>query len=291
MPLKNADTEMTRNTMAVTGRKTISRGTRAAEGRGEVNDFSEVIFMREIRDRQAAGRKERERMYREEMEMEMEKKKMNGKEIDREGKSWFDWERWGISVGLVLFNILFAIPVAYIIAKYAVPAPWRWMGFILSHHALLACGYEIAMDFKERVEDMERREMEEQRELQQWDDVVERLERLLEESRRNRRVMEGVEVGIAGCVEDGLEEGEEREGEKREREVDVARRRVGEKIRELEGLEKRGVMIDRALLGVLKKERLELLYETTNRSNAGMMNKWAGKSWKELCDAEGILKY
>ncbi|TEY57495.1 hypothetical protein BOTCAL_0217g00060 [Botryotinia calthae] len=276
---------MTRNTMAVTGRKTISGGARAAEG--GANDHSELDLIREISDRQVAERKERERKYGE--EMEMEKKKMDGREIDREEKSWFDWEKWGLSVGLVLFNILFAIPIAYVIAKYAVPAPWRWMGFILSHHTLLACGYEIEMDFKERIEGMERREAEEQRELQQWDDVVERLEMLLEESKRNRRVMEGVEVGIAGCMEDGEDGGMETKGMKRE--IDVARKRVGEKIKELEGLEKRGVMIDRALLGALKKERLELLYETTSRSNADMMGKWSGKSWKELCDAEGILKY
>ncbi|TGO21711.1 hypothetical protein BPAE_0204g00060 [Botrytis paeoniae] len=272
---------MTKNTMAITGRKVSFEGVRAAGREGDGNDYSELDRMREIRDRGVEERKERERLYRE----EMEKKKEDGKEIEKEEKVWVHWERWGLSVWLVLFNILFAFPVAYLIAKYAIPAPWRWAVFILSHHALLACAYEFAMDVQERMMGMAIREAEEERELEQWDDVVAKLEGVLEESRRNRRVMEGVEVGI-GAVKDEGEEGEE----EREREIDTARKRVGEKIRELEGWEKRGVRIDRGLLRALKRERHELVYETTSFSHEDTKSMWFGKSWKELCDAEGVLK-
>ncbi|KAF7959618.1 hypothetical protein EAE96_001234 [Botrytis aclada] len=218
----------------------------------------------------------------------MTKKKEGEREIDREEKVWVNWERWGLSVWLVLFNMLFAIPVAYLIAKYATPAPWRWVVFILSHHALLACAYEFAMDVQERMVNMAMREAEEERELEKWDDVVAQLEKVLEESRRNRRVMEGVVEGMGGDGEEHAS-GEE-EGEKREREIVTARKRVGEKISELEGWEGRGVRIDRALLRALKRERHELLFETTSFSKEDMESVWLGKSWKELCDVDGVLK-
>lgn len=192
------------------------------------------------------------------------------------------------SIHPVLFNISFAIPVAYVIAKYAIPAPWRWAVFILSHHALLLCAYEFAMDVQERMVGTAIREAEEERELEQWDDVVAKLEGVLGESRRNRRVMEGVVVGMGA-----LEEEEEEftgEKEKRQREIDMARKRVGEKIRELERWEKRGARIDRELLSALKKESHELRYETTYFSREDTKSVWFGKSWKELCDAEGVLK-
>ncbi|TGO43405.1 hypothetical protein BHYA_0001g00340 [Botrytis hyacinthi] len=203
--------------MAVTGRKVSLGGVRAAEGNGGGNDYSELDRMRESRDREVEERKERERLYRE----EMKKKKEGGKEIEEQEKVWVHWERWGLSVWLdypgnsmnsanlyahpVIFNIFFAIPVAYVIAKYAIPAPWRWAVFILSHHALLLCAYEFAMDVQERVVGMAIREAEEERELEQWDDVVAKLETVLEESRRNRRVMEGVVVGIGAVGDEGDE--------------------------------------------------------------------------------------
>ncbi|TGO65612.1 hypothetical protein BOTNAR_0076g00060 [Botryotinia narcissicola] len=275
---------MTKNTMAVTGRKVSFGGVRAAEGDGggDGNDYSELDRMRESRDRGIEERKERERLYRE----EMKKKKEGGKEIEEEEKVWVHWERWRLSFWLVIFNIFFAIPVAYVIAKYAIPAPWRWSVFLLSHHALLLCAYEFAMDVQERMVGMAIREAEEERELKQWDDVVAKLETVLEESRRNRRVMEGVVVGI------GAMEGEEVKGEKekRRREIGTARKRVGEKINELEGWEKRGVRIDRELLSALKKERHELWYETTYSSLEDTKSVWFRKLWRELCDAEGVLK-
>ncbi|KAF7899754.1 hypothetical protein EAF00_004090 [Botryotinia globosa] len=268
--------------MAVMGRKVSFGGMRAAEGDGDGDEYSELDRMRESRDRGVEERKERERVYRE----EKKKKKEGGKEIEEEEKVWVHWERWGLSFWLVIFNLFFAIPVAYVIAKYATPAPWRWAVFILSHHALLLCAYEFAMDVQERMVGMAMREAEEERELEQWDDVVAKLEMVLEESRRNRKVMEGVVVGI-GALEEEEAAGEK---EQRQREIGTARKRVGEKIGELEGWEKRGVRIDRELLGALKKERHELCYETTFVSPEDKKSVWFRKSWRELCDAEGVLK-
>ncbi|KAF7881651.1 uncharacterized protein EAF02_006339 [Botrytis sinoallii] len=189
---------MTKNRMAVTGRKASSFGGVPAAGReGEGTVYSELDRMREIRDRGEEMKK---------------KKKQGAKEVEEEEKVWVHWERWGLSVWLVIFNIIFAIPVSYLIAKYAIPAPWRWAVFILSHHALLACAYEFAMNVKERMVEMAIREAEEERELEQWDDVVAQLEGVLEESRRNRRVMEGVVEGMGGV---GDEEESEEEVEER----------------------------------------------------------------------------
>ncbi|KAF7930361.1 uncharacterized protein EAE98_004761 [Botrytis deweyae] len=185
--------------MAVTGRKASSFGGVPAAGReGDGIVYSELDRMREIRDRGE--------------EMKKKKKKQGAKEVEEEEKVWVHWERWGLSVWLVIFNIIFAIPVSYLIAKYAIPAPWRWAVFILSHHALLACAYEFAMNVKERMVEMAIREAEEERELEQWDDVVAQLEGVLEESRRNRRVMEGVVEGMGGV---GDEEESEEEVEER----------------------------------------------------------------------------
>ncbi|KAF7933072.1 uncharacterized protein EAE97_008839 [Botrytis byssoidea] len=270
--------------MALTERKVSFGGVHAAEGDGggNGNDYSELDRMRESRDRGIEERNERERLYRE----EMKKKKEGRKEIEEEEKLWVHWERWRLSFWLVIFNLFFAIPVAYIIAKYAIPAPWRWSVFLLSHHALLLCAYEFAMNVQERMVGMAIREAEEERELEQWDDVVAKLETVLEESRRNRRVMEGVVVEI-GALEEEDVTGEK---EKRRREICTARKRIGEKISELEGWEKRGVRIDRELLGALKKERHELWYETTFVSPEDTKSVWFRKSWRELCDADGVLE-
>ncbi|KAF7909672.1 uncharacterized protein EAF01_003390 [Botrytis porri] len=271
--------------MAVKGGKGSSKSVRAVEREGDdnENDFSELDRMRESRDR---GVEERERLYREEMKKKMKKEDGNVRDIEREEKGWVLWERWRLSVWLVLFNILFAIPLAYLIAKFAIPAPWRWTAFILSHHALLACAYEFAMVVQERRVDMEIREEKEERELRKWDEVVEVLEGVLEESRRNRRVVVGVE-GEIGEVGGENEEGGSGEEEERKRDFDVnvARKGVGEKIMELEGWEKK-----EELLSVLKKERHELLYETTCSSVEDTKSVWFGKSWRELCGAEGVLR-
>ncbi|TGO58476.1 hypothetical protein BCON_0054g00060 [Botryotinia convoluta] len=85
---------MTKNTMAVTGRNVSFGGVRAAGREGD--DYSELDRMKEIRDRGVEERKERERLYRE----EMKKKKEGGKEIEKEEKVWVHWERWGLSVWL-----------------------------------------------------------------------------------------------------------------------------------------------------------------------------------------------
>lgn len=90
-----------KNTMAVSGRKSSSGGVRAAEGdvNGGGNDYSELDRMRESRDRGVEERKERERLYRE----EMKKKKEGGKEVEEEENAWVHWERWGLSVWLGMF--------------------------------------------------------------------------------------------------------------------------------------------------------------------------------------------
>ncbi|CAD6444052.1 d5663afe-cbec-472c-a4d6-4351921fa516-CDS [Sclerotinia trifoliorum] len=111
----------------------------------------------------------------------------NGEEKndDRQGnkaKGWINWEKWGLSIGFVLFNILVAFPLAYLIAKYIVSSPWQWITFILSHHLILAASYETTMNMRDRII----REEEDKLEIEKWDEVVRELEDALRDSRRGR---------------------------------------------------------------------------------------------------------
>ncbi|QSZ37415.1 hypothetical protein DSL72_009513 [Monilinia vaccinii-corymbosi] len=114
-------------------------------------------------------------------------------------RGWINWDRWGVCVGFVLSNILLFIPLAYLIATHLIPAPWRWMGFIVCHHVMLTAGYEVAMDIRDGWVE----EMEGEAELERWDRVVEGLEAMLEGSRRGtgrERLVVGAEADAVARV-------------------------------------------------------------------------------------------
>ncbi|KAF7862686.1 hypothetical protein EAF04_007559 [Stromatinia cepivora] len=168
----------------------------------------------------------------------------DGEEKGDEGKvnkvkEWINWKRWGLSIGFVLFNLLFALPLAYLIAKFTVPSPWQWITFILSHHVMLAIGYEIAMDIRDRMI----KEEEEKIELEKWDEVVGELEGLLRDCRAGRLVL--------GSVEEGLM------GKKKENNSELAQKEVNSKLKQMEDARLRGLMIDRELWVVLKRKQLD----------------------------------
>ncbi|KAJ8069116.1 hypothetical protein OCU04_002790 [Sclerotinia nivalis] len=202
-------------------------------------------------------------------------------------KEWINWERWGLSIGFVLFNLFFALPLAYLIAKYTVSSPWQWITFILSHHVMLAAGYEITMDIRDRMI----REEEEKMELEKWDEVVRKLEGALRDSRRGRLVLGRVESGLMGMWE---REGEEKEKERRFRrekdnDSELAREAVDRKLEQMEDARRSGLMIDRGLWVALKRKQLDFDKVAHHWSDWRIDGRWRGKDWWELCEVEGVL--
>ncbi|KAI9649124.1 hypothetical protein NHQ30_001691 [Ciborinia camelliae] len=230
---------------------------------------------RQLRERE--GREVQVKKEREEREVQVKKER---EEVVKKKKGWINWRRWGISARLVLFNIIFAIPIAYAIARYAVPDPFRWMGFILCHHVMLACGYEGVMNFRDRLikeaEESFIKEAGEKMELEKWDEVVEKLEVALAQSRNNLKVMEMMEDQRLG----------------------MARQAVTKKLKGMKRAEREGKRIDEGLLRALMRERLELGYVAHGwmhgwrhgDENHEIDRKWKGKSWEVLCEARGILE-
>ncbi|APA11047.1 predicted protein [Sclerotinia sclerotiorum 1980 UF-70] len=214
-----------------------------------------------------------------------------GKNYDRKDnktRGWIKWEKWRFSIGFVLFNLVVALPLAYLVAKYAVFPPWQWITFILSHHAILAASYEKTMNIRDRII----REEEDKLELERWDEVVRKLEDALRDSRRGRLMLGRVENGLMGMWEgEGRERRLRREDEKEKENDEVAREAVDRKLEEMEYARRRGAVIDRELWVELKRKQVgfDRVAQYGRDEGINVDGRWRGRTWWELCEAEGVL--
>lgn len=124
-------------------------------------------------------------------------------------------------------------------------------------------------------------EQEEKQELQKWDEVCEKLNEVLKESRKNRRVMEDVEDGVLmGEIWDRPEkEGFEGGGWTA----------IHDKVREMEGARRNGWKIDEGLLLAVRAMSFDLGGQS-HVLHSRIEGRWRGKSWRELCEARGVLE-